>query len=279
MKKLTEEEISKLSKEEKWSYWDKLRKHEWLTKSFEERKAVFLSDMEFLFSRGDIGQINLFEEKLDIANATEIDENQIIKYYGIGFFNDIRVLRERYGSVEEFTYFWATKSPFSQWHKSNFTATTFLLETTNYKKESILEDAQLAKEQEYNSAEQFMMYHKAMTFLDIEVAKKIMSTTDVGEIKKLGRHVSGFNEQIWQYYRTKVVYEGNKAKFNQNLGLQGSLIETMGTSLVEAAPNDRIWGIGLAEDDPRAQKRETWQGKNLLGEILTQIRIELVGEY
>jgi len=61
--------------------------------------------------------------------------------------------------------------------------------------------------------------------------------------------------------------------------LKQALFATNGTTLVEAAPNDTIWGIGLTEDDPRALKRETWLGKNLLGEILTQIRIELMDEY
>jgi len=32
-------------------------------------------------------------------------------------------------------------------------------------------------------------------------------------------------------------------------------------------------------NDERALKRLTWQGKNLLGEILTKIRIELAGDY
>jgi ribA/ribD-fused uncharacterized protein len=58
-----------------------------------------------------------------------------------------------------------------------------------------------------------------------------------------------------------------------------ALTNTMGTTLVEAAPNDKIWRIGLAEDNPRAQKRETWEGKNLLGEILTLLRMEFMEMY
>lgn len=42
--------------------------------------------------------------------------------------------------------------------------------------------------------------------------------------------------------------------------------------LVEASPVDRIWGIGLAADDPRAMHPEQWQGLNLLGFALMDAR-------
>lgn len=36
-----------------------------------------------------------------------------------------------------------------------------------------------------------------------------------------------------------------------------------------------IWGIGLDEEDPRRLKKQTWQGTNLLGKILTEVRERL----
>ena len=44
-----------------------------------------------------------------------------------------------------------------------------------------------------------------------------------------------------------------------------------------ASPKDRIWGIGLTEDDPRAWNKKSWRGGNLLGEILTRVRDKLMG--
>ena len=68
---------------------------------------------------------------------------------------------------------------------------------------------------------------------------------------------------------------GSRAKFTQNPELLQLLRATAGTTLVEASPYDRIWGIGLAAGDPPRQDPTQWRGQNLLGQILTRLRDEL----
>ena len=150
---------------------------------------------------------------------------------------------------EKFTFFWG--GPFSQWHKSAF------------KDE---------KGQVFNCAEQYMMYHKAITFKDQETADKVLETSDPRKQKALGRKVKNFSEYEWSGVAIDIVYHGNKLKFSQNPELKEILMATKGTTLVEASPYDKIWGIGLKEDDPKAQRRNTWEGFNWLGETLTRLR-------
>ena len=123
----------------------------------------------------------------------------------------------------------------------------------------------------YNNAEQYMMYQKALLFNDDEIADFILHATSSKMCKSLGRKDHNFDEAIWRQHRYKIVYDGNLAKFSQNENLKKRLCETTGI-LAEANPLDNIWGIGLAIDDVRASNMNTWQGLNLLGFCLTEIR-------
>ncbi len=69
--------------------------------------------------------------------------------------------------------------------------------------------------------------------------------------------------------------EGNLLKFDQNADLGQFLRMTGNKVLVEASPNDRIWGIGLAQNDRRASRPAEWQGLNLLGFALMEVRQRL----
>jgi ribA/ribD-fused uncharacterized protein len=60
------------------------------------------------------------------------------------------------------------------------------------------------------------------------------------------------------------------AKFTQNIDLQQILKSTTGKRLVEAAPTDRIWGIGI--DESAAKRGSAWNGTNFLGVILMDVR-------
>jgi ribA/ribD-fused uncharacterized protein len=155
---------------------------------------------------------------------------------------------------ERFTFFW--RGPFSQWHPSRFVVGDIT----------------------FTHAEQFMMYAKAMLFGDRETAERILKARTPREQKALGRQVIGFDESVWILFREGVVFDGSYAKYSQNVELGEALLATRGTTLVEASPTDRVWGIGLAEDDPRARDRAQWRGLNLLGEALTRTREVLLWE-
>ncbi len=284
-KELTIEEINALSSIARRHYLNALRLQneetslqDWNGKTWKEKKNTVFSEYAYKINKRGMEDITL-EEEINFALKNKPNEKThyvtpLVKQYHSRLRN------------EKFTFFWETSSPFSQWYKSSFTAPTLMIEGLKnenkldiQKKKDILDNRFPNEIQEYSSAEQFMMYHKAMIFLDRESAQKIMSSNDVREIKKIGRLVANFDENIWKYYRSGIVYEGNKAKFSQNEELKKSLFLTKGTTLVEASPNDKIWGIGLIAENSMAKLRNTWNGLNLLGEILTKVRVDLFGSY
>ena len=67
----------------------------------------------------------------------------------------------------------------------------------------------------FNSAEQYMMYNKAKLFNNIILANKILKETNPSIVKKYGRQVINFNEEIWVKHREEIVYNGNILKFTQ----------------------------------------------------------------
>lgn len=155
----------------------------------------------------------------------------------------------------EFTFFWEHKAGAVHPECSQFYKSPFMIDGI-----------------EFNCAEQWMHWKKAILFGDQEVAQQILKAKSPFDQKKMGREVSNFNAQIWSAVAYDIVFHGNIEKFSQNLSLLEQLAKTKGTLLVEAAPNDKIWGIGLEASDPKAQDQEQWQGQNLLGDIVTRVR-------
>ena len=127
----------------------------------------------------------------------------------------------------------------------------------------------------YHSMEQYMMFQKALTFGDLEIADKIMASRDLPEIKKLGRSVAHYNDVLWKTIRVQIMRRGIRAKFQQNPELLYNLLRTGSSLLAECAPRDLVWGIGMDIEDARSGDPKEWKGRNLLGRTLMRVREDL----
>jgi len=162
------------------------------------------------------------------------------------------------GKNPKFIFFWGhhsnkseiRKQCLSQWYPANFNFDNIT----------------------YNSAEQFMMAQKAVLFDDKKIFERIIKENQMRVIKELGRKVKNFSEDIWKKNRFEITVNGNMAKFKQNTELKNYLISTKNKILVEASPYDKIWGIGMAENDKEIQNIYRWRGLNLLGFALMKVR-------
>ena len=128
--------------------------------------------------------------------------------------------------------------------------------------------------QTFNCAEQYMMYHKAILFNDLDIASQIMQTNSPRQHKSLGAKVKHFNDKVWNKEKANIVENGNWLKFTQSEQLKTWLLSTGERELVEASPFDRIWGIGFTATDAVKVERSLW-GDNLLGKILMSVRDRL----
>ena len=88
----------------------------------------------------------------------------------------------------------------------------------------------------------------------------------------MGRQVKNFTDKEWLKHHDHILYSGLMAKFSQNDDLYKLLRKT---KKLEASPYDKIYGVGLGEDDPRILDESNWLGENLLGYTLMKVRDDL----
>jgi ribA/ribD-fused uncharacterized protein len=163
---------------------------------------------------------------------------------------NINVIPPKTLFIQDALFFW--DGPLSQWSRTKFSDTTGNV---------------------FSSCEQYMMYHKALLFGDAHTAEQILNVaTTPREQKRLGRSVTGFNEDTWNKHKIGIVWQGNYLRFTQDEAAGRFLSSTKDNLLVEASPYDCVWGIGLGPDDPNLYDKMKWRGDNLLGEVLMSLR-------
>lgn len=127
--------------------------------------------------------------------------------------------------------------------------------------------------EKWSNVEQYMHACKASLFGDKATLEEIIKTgEDPRRAKQLGRQVKPYKDEQWAVVARAVVTRGCWLKFTQNPYLLDELRKTGNNQMVECAPNDTRWGIGIAYNDPAATDRAKWRGSNWLGECLNLAR-------
>lgn len=130
----------------------------------------------------------------------------------------------------------------------------------------------------FTSTEQGFMYFKALYFEDYTKADEIYNTlNNPGKCRRLGRQVEGYDEESWSKIRYSVFEDLIYQKYLQDKELQRQLLapEFDGKLFVEASPIDKIWGIGMDENNPNLLDESKWLGLNYLGRIITNVRARI----
>lgn len=204
-------------------------------------------------------------------SIVEIDKNKKIKLNVVN---------------EEYCYFVGAKNEYSNFYPA----------IINYKDFTFI------------SNEQFFIYSKARQFNDKTIADKILqinneelansfingrlSAEDIAnnptftkewqglmvKIKKLGRKIENFQEDIWNDKKIKIMLFGLQMKFEQNENLLDKILKEH-RKFAEANKYDKLWGIGLEEYEAKKVDPSTWPGQNLLGNLLNETRDRIQNKY
>lgn len=127
-------------------------------------------------------------------------------------------------------------------------------------------------------SEKAIMLAKAAMMGDEEAFRAISDSKFPKEAKDLGRGVQGFDQDLWMSHLEELAFEVIRQKFDSCKKLRSVLLSTGDAILVEAAPNDTLWGVGLGMADDRVYHPSQWCGRNILGYSLMRARSVLRGE-
>ena len=171
------------------------------------------------------------------------------------FYSSVQ-LKENSPPYNFFSNFWIHKDPY------NFTIPEWCGTFKN-------------KKVQITFAEKAIMLCKASLMDNKEAFYKILDCKTPFGCKKLGRSIKPFNEKLWIDNVMNIAKEIVFAKFNSNIELKQKLIDTGDKIIAEAAEHDMLWGIGMSCQNMNNQFPNRWNGSNILGWALMEVRKNL----
>ena len=90
-------------------------------------------------------------------------------------------------------------------------------------------------------------------------------------MKALAHKITGRDESKWRKNARAAMTKACQLKFSQNTKLKKMLMDSRG-EMVEANRYDKFFSCGLALSDRKTLIKSNWEGSNILGQILMELR-------
>lgn len=136
------------------------------------------------------------------------------------------------------------------------------------------------------SSEAAFHWEKAMLFGDQNMANFMLQNSNKPvDCKRAGRNpIEGFSAELWNEKRVELMKEILTNKFSNPNSIQHKVLFATGErQLIEASPRDFDWGAGKKKEDLVSQNSPayvgSYPGKNLMGQVLTEVRTDIQKEY
>jgi ribA/ribD-fused uncharacterized protein len=196
-------------------------------------------------------------------------------------------------SLEEkeptYTFFFQATSPFSQWHPALFIYKELQFICTEqfmmYAKAKTFKDEAVASKiiniekcfdtrddkGYFKTKDDEDCYNLVLEFKEGKIDRtqivsnyKTLNTWKKVQavIKKLGREVANYDDEVWKQKRVPVVSVGNREKYNQNPDLKDTLMATGDSIMVEASPYDKLSTTQRVVHDVTLSLRDYFKQQN-----------------
>ncbi|XXG99539.1 hypothetical protein Hte_005878 [Hypoxylon texense] len=145
------------------------------------------------------------------------------------------------------------------------------------------EDEKYKEVLHYRTAEHYFHEQKARWYgvraqapgdTNSKIVENIRKASTPKEARDLGGQIKGLLTAEWDKNSNMVALMANAAKFKEE-GLTHLLLSSCGKTIVEASPNDAVWGNGRSHQQTKADIRKgdfsQW-GANRLGVVLMTVR-------
>ncbi len=119
------------------------------------------------------------------------------------------------------------------------------------------------------TSEHHLMYQKDLLMGDGATALEIKKATKPLHAKRLGRKVKPWDQAKWEANCSDIMEKILVAKFSHP-AMKSLLLDTGDVAIYEAAPRDKVWGIGIGVE--AGERGEAHRGRNLLGKALVRAR-------